>query len=213
MCLFFVSLSSPEFHSDHRRISLQAARSHQLPSATFCHTLSEGRGISVHVYTKKAARLFVWSMKSGKHLAGTDSRCAYLCSRYLSLLLLFFSFFLFWVSLLFCTFIPSFIHLSLVYFLLLTHFLYCWREAFRVFFFSFAQSVYIVQSADTEADFLEGRNLLFFKEKHSEYTETEWLWFYPQGQHICLCPPYLRIGLWLVFVIISLIPTKLHFNH
>lgn len=92
MCLFFVSLSSPEFHSDHRRISLQAARSHQLPSATFCHTLSEGRGISVHIYNKKVARLFVWSMKSGKHLAGTDSRCAYLCSRYLSLLLLFFSF-------------------------------------------------------------------------------------------------------------------------
>lgn len=154
MCLFFVSLSSPEFHSDHRRISLQAARSHQLPSATFCHTLSEGRGISVHVYNKKVARLFVWSMKSGKHLAGTDSRCAYLCSRYLSLLLLFFFlFFLFWVSLLFCTFIPSFIHPSLVYFLLLTHFLCCWREAFRVFFFSFAQSVYIVQNADTRQNF------------------------------------------------------------
>lgn len=33
--------------------------------------------------TEREGCLFVWSAQSGKHLASTDSRCAYLCSRYL----------------------------------------------------------------------------------------------------------------------------------
>ena len=40
-----LSLSAAEFHVNHWGISLQAPRSHQLPSATFCHSLSEGKYI------------------------------------------------------------------------------------------------------------------------------------------------------------------------
>lgn len=52
MCFFSVSLSPPEFHANHRRISLQAPRSHQLPSATFCHSLSEGRYLNIQLLQK-----------------------------------------------------------------------------------------------------------------------------------------------------------------
>lgn len=67
LCL---SLSPPEFHANHRRISLQAPRSHQLPSATFRHTISEGRYLNI--YYRRFACRSVWSTKSGKHLASSD---------------------------------------------------------------------------------------------------------------------------------------------
>lgn len=56
--------SPPEFHADHRGISLQAPRSHQLPSAAFCRTFSEG---------KCSTEVFVpLPLQSGKHLASSD---------------------------------------------------------------------------------------------------------------------------------------------
>lgn len=82
LCL---SLSPPEFHTNHRRISLQAPRSHQLPSATFCHTLSEGRYLNMQLLQK--ACLLVWSDQIWKTLSKPRPRCAYLWSWYFSLFL------------------------------------------------------------------------------------------------------------------------------
>lgn len=50
-CVIF-SVSCPEFYTNYRRISLQAPRSHQLPSATFCHTLSEGKYLNIQLLLK-----------------------------------------------------------------------------------------------------------------------------------------------------------------
>lgn len=69
MCFFSLSLSAPEFHANHRRISLQAPRSHQLPSATFCHTLSEGRCLKTLFLPKVFP---TWLSEAGKYLASLD---------------------------------------------------------------------------------------------------------------------------------------------
>lgn len=66
--------SPPEFHTNHRRIPLQAPRSHQLPPATFRHTLSEGRHLNIRLLRE---RFFFFhsparSAESGKHLVSPD---------------------------------------------------------------------------------------------------------------------------------------------
>lgn len=72
MCFLSVSPSPPEFHTNHRRISLQAPRSHQLPSATFCHTLSEGRYFEYAVSTEGLPACLSDLTKSGKQLTSPD---------------------------------------------------------------------------------------------------------------------------------------------
>lgn len=75
LCLS-LSLSAPEFHANHRRISLQAPRSHQLPSATFCHTLSEGRCLKTLFFLKIFLDLI---KRTWKIFRQPRSRCVHSC--------------------------------------------------------------------------------------------------------------------------------------
>lgn len=81
--------SPPEFHANHRRIPLQAPRSHQLPPATFRHTLSEGRHLNIRLLRE---RFFFFSLarpigRVWKAFSQPRSRCASLCSGFFSLFL------------------------------------------------------------------------------------------------------------------------------